>query len=155
MNYVKFWGDKDIKSWFWSSRSFQLSKEKQTCKHMDSNSPSPSPVVKSVGGEQDSTAVECEIIENRHSPLPPTPFPAQSSWKPCNLCPDWSGSGGWVLSCKPKGHKFNSHSGHIPGLQVQFLGQSVEWEVMNTSMFLSLSFSLPSPSLKFNFFKAL
>ena len=31
------------------------------------------------------------------------------------FCPDWSGSVGWVSSCKLKGHWFNSCSGHVPG----------------------------------------
>ena len=31
--------------------------------------------------------------------------------------PDWCCSVGWALSCKPKGHQFDSQSGYTPGLQ--------------------------------------
>ena len=33
--------------------------------------------------------------------------------------PDWWDSGGWALPHKPKGHRFNSQSEHIPCLQVR------------------------------------
>ena len=32
--------------------------------------------------------------------------------------PSQCGSIGWASSCKPKGHRFHSRSGHMPGLQV-------------------------------------
>ena len=32
------------------------------------------------------------------------------------LCPDWGDSGGWVLSHKVKHQRFDSQSGHMPGL---------------------------------------
>ena len=32
--------------------------------------------------------------------------------------PDWWGSAGWALSSKEKGGRFDSQSGHMPGLQV-------------------------------------
>ena len=35
--------------------------------------------------------------------------------------PDWCGSVGCVLSCKPKDHHFNSRSGHTPGLWARSL----------------------------------
>ena len=50
---------------------------------------------------------------------------------------------GWVPSCKPKGHQFNSQWGHVPEFQdwSQVRNQSV---FLSPPMFLSLSFSLPS-----------
>ena len=54
----------------------------------------------------------------------------------------------WALFCKEKGHWFDPQSGHMPGLQVWSLAR--ERARGNRSMFLSLSFSLPSPSLKIN-----
>ena len=35
--------------------------------------------------------------------------------------PDQCGSVGWASSCKPKGRRFDSLSGHTPGLQVHSL----------------------------------
>ena len=48
-----------------------------------------------------------------------------------------------MLSCKAKGHRFDSQLGHMTGLGVQSLvrGQTRGKQ----SMFLSFSFSLPSP----------
>ena len=56
--------------------------------------------------------------------------------------PDWWGSVGQASSRKAKGLQFDSQSGHMPGLWV--------WALVRVhtkgsqSMFLSLSFSLPS-----------
>ena len=35
------------------------------------------------------------------------------------ICPDWCSSGDWVLAWEPKGHWFNSQSGHMPGMQAR------------------------------------
>ena len=74
------------------------------------------------------------------------PLPSQK----CLLqCSGWCGSVDWVLACEPKGHQFNSQSGHMPGLQAR---SSVggEWEVTTPWCFSpSLSPSLPL-SLKIN-----
>ena len=52
---------------------------------------------------------------------------------------------GWVLSCKLKGHWFDSWSGRVPGLQAP-AGELAEGKwLMFLSMFLSLSFSFPPP----------
>ena len=61
--------------------------------------------------------------------------------------PGWRGSVDWALVWEPKGHWFDSQSGHMPGLQAK----SSVWELMrgnHTLMFLSLSFSLLSPLSK-------
>ena len=34
-------------------------------------------------------------------------------------CTGWCGSVAWVLACEPKGHWFDSQSGHMPGLQAR------------------------------------
>ena len=66
-----------------------------------------------------------------------------------NNCPDWYGSIGWALSCKAKGHWFNSLSGHMPGMQVHAWSGCIQEATDHCfpliSMFLSLTFSLPSP----------
>ena len=61
------------------------------------------------------------------------------------------GSDGWTSSCKPKGHRFNSRSGHIPRLQiwspvrVRTKGnQSMFLSHINVSLLLSLP---PFPSV--------
>ena len=56
------------------------------------------------------------------------------------------------VACEPKGRWFNSQSGHMPGLQARSPVGGV-WKVTDpcisgTQMFLSLSFSLPSPLSK-------
>ena len=43
-----------------------------------------------------------------------------------NKCPDWCGSVGWASSLKPKGHQFNSQSGHMSGLQARSLVGGVQ-----------------------------
>ena len=57
-------------------------------------------------------------------------------------CPGWCDSVDWVPACKPKGHQFDSQSGHMPGLCAR---SSVGGHVRgnHTLMFLSLSLSLP------------
>ena len=55
---------------------------------------------------------------------------------------------GWASSCKVKGRWFGSCSGHMPQLRVG--PQSGSMREANPSMFLSLSFSLPSPLFKIN-----
>ena len=57
--------------------------------------------------------------------------------------PGWCHSMDWVLACEPKGWRFNSQSGHMPGLQSP-VGSN------HTLMFPSLSFPLPSPLSKIN-----
>ena len=69
------------------------------------------------------------------------------------FCPYWCGSVGWVLSCKLKGHWFNSWWVHVPGLWVRSLVGGIQKAADHcfslTSMSLSLSSSLPL-SLKIN-----
>ena len=66
------------------------------------------------------------------------------------ISPGWCGSVDWVLACESKGGLFDSWSGHMPGLWARSLVGGV-WEVTDgqcisrTLMFLSPSFSLPSP----------
>ena len=66
---------------------------------------------------------------------------------------DPCGSVGWALSCKAKGRWFDSQSGHMPGL-LPSPPQGTLWEATDrffthTSIFFSLSFSLPSPHSKY------
>ena len=68
---------------------------------------------------------------------------------------NWCGSVGWALSCKLKGYWFNSQSGHMPGFEARsWLGacerEPTDWWLSHTLMFLFLSFSLTSLSLKVN-----
>ena len=61
--------------------------------------------------------------------------------------PGWCGSVDWVLACKPKGSRFNSQSGHMPGLWARSpVGRHARGN--HTLIFLSLSFSLSSPLIK-------
>ena len=59
---------------------------------------------------------------------------------------------GWMSSCKAKGHWFYIQSRHIPGLWVWSLIGVCRRGILSflSLMFLSLSFSLPSLSLKIN-----
>ena len=71
------------------------------------------------------------------------------------FCLDWHGSLGWVSSSKAQGLRFDSWSGHMPGLcaRSSLVGGHVR---DNWSTFLSLSSSLPSPISKnkwINYFK--
>ena len=61
----------------------------------------------------------------------------------------WSG---WELVRKARGHRFGSRSGHMPELWARSLvgedAKATDQCFSFTSMFLSLSFSLPSPLSK-------
>ena len=63
--------------------------------------------------------------------------------------PSWRSSVDWVLAWEWKGCWFESLSGHTPRLRVSGWGYARGNRLMylshHTSMFLSLSFSLPSP----------
>ena len=64
--------------------------------------------------------------------------------------PGWCSSVGWALACEPKGHWFDSPSGHKPGLRAR--SAVGVWEATNgcfscTSMLLSL-FLHPFPFSK-------
>ena len=62
--------------------------------------------------------------------------------KNCLLSPGWCGSVDWVPACEPKGYRFDSQSGHMPGLWARSpVGGARE---ATTHWCLSLS---PSPSL--------
>ena len=61
-----------------------------------------------------------------------------------SLGPGWCGSVDWVPACEPKGHQFDSQSGHMPGLQARCLVRGM-WEV--TSQLILLSSHLSSLSL--------
>ena len=59
----------------------------------------------------------------------------------------------WIEGSELKGRRFNSHLGNMPGLQAGSLDGGVQVatnDVSHTSVFLSLSFSLLSLSLKIN-----
>ena len=66
--------------------------------------------------------------------------------------PVWCGSVDWMLACEPKSCHFYSQSGHMPGLwarsPVRGMREATDWCIPSTSMFLSLSFSLPFPLSK-------
>ena len=62
------------------------------------------------------------------------------------IIPNWCGSVDWVPACEPKGCWFDSQSGHMPELQARSLVEGTRGN--HTLMFLSLSFSLPSPVSK-------
>ena len=57
--------------------------------------------------------------------------------------PSWCGSLDRVTACGLKGRRFDSQSGHIPGLWARQHARG-----NHTLMFVSLSFSLPSPLSK-------
>ena len=74
------------------------------------------------------------------------------AYKSSSFSPDQLGSVSWASSHKAKGHWFNSPSVHMPGLWARTLVGGM-WEATDqcfslTSMFLSLSFSLPAPLSK-------
>ena len=77
-----------------------------------------------------------------------------SSWnEELNLSSSgWCGSGIWAPACELKGRQFDSRSEHMPGLWARFPGGGVRGTTSpcfsHTSVFLSLSFSLPSPLSK-------
>ena len=64
------------------------------------------------------------------------------------FCSGWCVSVDWVLACEPKGCWFNSQSEHMPGLWARSPAEDVQKKtdqcISRTSMFLSLSFSIPS-----------
>ena len=62
-------------------------------------------------------------------------------------CPGWCGSVDWVLACEPKGHWFDSQSGHMPGLRARSPAGGVREATIH--WWLSPSHS-PSLSLKLN-----
>ena len=66
--------------------------------------------------------------------------------------PDWCGSVHWASLCKPKGHQFDSRSGHMPGSQVRFpVRACIEGNQSMFLLYISVSHSLPSfPSPKIN-----
>ena len=55
----------------------------------------------------------------------------------------WYGSMDWALASEPKGHQFNSQSGHIPGLQVRSPVRGAQEETTHWCFSPSLSPSLP------------
>ena len=83
-----------------------------------------------------------------------TPPQKKTNQKNC-LCPDWCGSVGWASAHKPKGHWYDSRSGHMPGLWARSpVGGIWERQLIDVSLehcFFSptLSPSLPL-SLKIN-----
>ena len=62
----------------------------------------------------------------------------------CNLksapCLGWCGSVDWVLACEPKGHWFDSQSGHMPGLRARSLVGGTQ-EAINQCISAYWSFS--------------
>ena len=74
-----------------------------------------------------------------------TDFPTLVSISKPKSGPGWGGSVDWVPACEPKGRRFDSQSGHLPGSRPG--PQWGAWE-SRTLMFPSLSFSLPSPFSK-------
>ena len=87
------------------------------------------------------------VLSNKKRWSTDTCYNIDELWKPL-CCPDWCGSVGWVSFCKVKGCWFNSPSGRMPGFRV--LSPVGECETGHRSMFLSLSFSLPSSLSKNN-----
>ena len=68
----------------------------------------------------DSVLSSCEVFPNGRTPA--------ALWRESLLIDSlkiaitssgWCGSVGWALACKPKGHWFDSQSGHMPGLQAR------------------------------------
>ena len=59
--------------------------------------------------------------------------------------PGWYGSVDWAMAWQPKGHLFNSPSGHMPGLWARFPSAGC---VRGNYTLMFLSFSLPSPLSK-------
>ena len=54
----------------------------------------------------------------------------------------WCGSGDWAPACEPKGHQFNSQSGHMPVLWAR---SPVGGMQEATNIDISLPLFLPSP----------
>ena len=76
-------------------------------------------------------------------------MPGKSFIKLLTVGPGWCGSADWVPACKPKGRRFDSQSGHMPGLRTRSpVGGT--WEATAHPCFSpSLSLSLPL-SVKIN-----
>ena len=73
----------------------------------------------------------------------PTPGRAKCSLYMTLLSPGWCSSVGWTQACEEKGCKFDSQSGHMPGLWARSpVGGHMRGN--HTLMFLPLSFSFPS-----------
>ena len=64
-------------------------------------------------------------------------------------CPGWCGSVDWTPACAPKGHGFNSQSGHMPGVQARSPVAGTRGATTHWCFSPSLSLSLPL-SLKIN-----
>ena len=62
--------------------------------------------------------------------------------------PGWGGSVDWVPACKPKGHRFDSQSGHIPGLWARSLVGGAQETTTHWYFSPSLSLSLKNKDLK-------
>ena len=63
--------------------------------------------------------------------------------------PGWCGSVDWALSCDPKGHQFDSRSGHMPGLWLGPQLAACERQPMFLSHIdLSVPLSFPFPVSK-------
>ena len=56
----------------------------------------------------------------------------------------WCGSVDWAQVCQLKGHRFNSQSGHMPGLQARSPVRGM-WEATNQCIFHELIFPIPLP----------
>ena len=54
-------------------------------------------------------------------------------------CPGWCGSVDWVQACKPKGHRYDSQSGHARGSWLMYLSHI---DVLSFSFPLSSPFSI-------------
>ena len=46
----------------------------------------------------------------------------------------WYGSGDWAPACEPKGHWFDSQSGHMPGLQARSPVRGCEKQLIDVSL---------------------
>ena len=66
-----------------------------------------------------------------------------------DFSPGWCGSVDWVQACEPKGHWFNSQSGHMPGFWPRSLVGGTWEATTHWCFYSSLSPSLPL-SLKIN-----
>ena len=60
--------------------------------------------------------------------------------------PGWCGSVDWALACESKGHRFDSQSGHMPGLWARSPVEGIQ----EATTHWSLPLSFPSPLSKNN-----
>ena len=74
--------------------------------------------------------------------------------KTLNDCRGWCSSMDWAWACEPKGHWFDSQSGHMPGLQARSPIGGMQEATTHWCFSPSLSPSLPL-SLKTNKYKIL